>query len=160
MTTNATIINNDTSHDYVAVILCQKSTCENTTDGETVLGYLAAGAEITTVLYEGQTVRLEEREELPEGVGAYSRQVIGLDFGDVIKGLKQGKRYSRSGWNGKGIYIEMQTPNEISKMTLPYIYIVTNQLVSDNPDAPRGTVPWLASETDMLCNDWSELLPE
>ena len=39
-------------------------------------------------------------------------------------------------------------------MTLPYIYIVTNGLVSDNPDAPRGVVPWLASQTDMLATDW------
>ena len=68
------------------------------------------------------------------------------------------KKFARKGWNGKGIYIQMQVPDENSKMTLPYIYMVTNNLKSDNPDAPRGCVPWLASQTDMLCDDWIELV--
>lgn len=77
-----------------------------------------------------------------------------FNFGEAIKYLKRGYKVARKGWNGKGIYLEMQKPDENSKMTLPYIYIVTNTLVSDNPHAPRGIVPWLASQTDMLCEDW------
>ena len=77
-----------------------------------------------------------------------------FDFGKAIKYLKRGLKVARKGWNGKGIYLEMQRPDAHSKMTLPYIYIVTNSLVSDNPHAPRGVVPWLASQTDMLCEDW------
>lgn len=77
-----------------------------------------------------------------------------MDFGKALEALKEGKRVARRGWNGKGIYIAMQRPNEYSKMTLPYIYIVTNGLVTDNPDAPKGVVPWLASQTDMLAEDW------
>ena len=77
-----------------------------------------------------------------------------FNFGEAIKYLKRGFKVARKGWNGKGIYLEMQKPDENSKMTLPYIYIVTNALVSDNPHAPRGIVPWLASQTDMLCEDW------
>ena len=75
-------------------------------------------------------------------------------FGEAISNLKRGKKVARKGWNGKGIYIEMQKPDEHSKMTLPYIYIVTNGLVTNNPDAPKGVVPWLASQTDMLAKDW------
>ena len=77
-----------------------------------------------------------------------------MTFGNALEALKDGKRVARKGWNGKGIYLELQRPDAQSKMTLPYIYIVTNSLVSDNPDAPRGAVPWLASQTDMLCEDW------
>lgn len=77
-----------------------------------------------------------------------------LNFGQAIEALKDGKRVARKGWNGKGIYLEMQRPDAHSKMTLPYIYIVTNGLVTDNPDAPKGIVPWLASQTDMLSEDW------
>ena len=77
-----------------------------------------------------------------------------FNFGEAIKYLKRGFKVARKGWNGKGIYLEMQKPDENSKMTLPYIYIVTNTLVSDNPHAPRGIVPWLASQTDMLYEDW------
>lgn len=77
-----------------------------------------------------------------------------FNFGEAIKYLKRGLKVARKGWNGKGIYLEMQKPDEHSKMTLPYVYIVTNNLISDNPDAPRGVVPWLASQTDMLAEDW------
>ena len=77
-----------------------------------------------------------------------------MNFGQAIEALKEGKRVARKGWNGKGIYLELQVPDAHSKMTLPYIYIVTNKLESNNPDAPRGIVPWLASQTDMLSDDW------
>ena len=77
-----------------------------------------------------------------------------MNFGKAIELLKQGKKLKRKGWNGKGIYIELQIPDINSKMTLPYIYIVTNGLVTDNPNAPKGVVPWLASQTDMLAEDW------
>lgn len=75
-------------------------------------------------------------------------------FGEAIKYLKRGLKVKRLGWNGKGIYLEMQTPDEHSKMTLPYIYIVNDNLITDNPHAPKGVVPWLASQTDMLAEDW------
>lgn len=77
-----------------------------------------------------------------------------FDFGEALKALKEGKAVARKGWNGKGIYIELQRPDEHSKMTLPYIYIVTTGLQSNNSAAPRGVVPWLASQTDMLAEDW------
>ena len=77
-----------------------------------------------------------------------------MDFGWALNQLKAGKSVCRLGWNGKGIYIELQRPDEHSKMTQPYIYIVTTGLVSDNPNALRGVVPWLASQTDMLAEDW------
>lgn len=76
------------------------------------------------------------------------------DFGWALNHLRHGKAVARKGWNGKGIYIKLQTPDANSKMTLPYIYIVTNGLITDNPNAPKGVVPWLASQTDMLAEDW------
>ena len=79
-----------------------------------------------------------------------------MDFGDAISGLKKGKRMARKGWNGKGIFIELQVPDAHSKMTHPYIYINTTGLQTDNPDAPKSLVPWLASQTDMLAEDWTE----
>ena len=77
-----------------------------------------------------------------------------MNFGQAIEALKEGKRVARKGWNGKGIYLELQIPDAHSKMTLPYIYIVTSRLETTNPDAPKGVVPWLASQTDMLSDDW------
>lgn len=77
-----------------------------------------------------------------------------MNFGEAIEALKEGKKVKRKGWNGKGIFIELQTPDENSKMTQPYIYIDTLGLETTNPDAPKGRVPWLASQTDMLAEDW------
>lgn len=83
---------------------------------------------------------------------------LGFSFGRALKLLKEGKCVARKGWNGKGIYIKLQTPDEHSKMTFPYIYMVTTGLETDNPDAPKGVVPWLASQTDMLAEDWVEMI--
>ncbi|WP_432718981.1 DUF2829 domain-containing protein [Pectinatus frisingensis] len=82
------------------------------------------------------------------------RHTNGMTFGLAIEALKMGKKACRKGWNGKGIFIELQRPDEHSKMTSPYIFINTTGLQTNNPDAPKSCVPWLASQTDMLADDW------
>ena len=77
-----------------------------------------------------------------------------MTFGKAIKVLKDGLRCARKGWNGKGIYIALQIPDERSKMTAPYIYINTTQLKTDNKHAPTVIVPWIPSQTDILADDW------
>lgn len=67
------------------------------------------------------------------------------DFGWALKMLKAGEKLFRYGWNGKGQYIALQIPDSGSMNTLPYLYIIT-------VDGKR--VPWLASQTDMLAEDW------
>lgn len=79
---------------------------------------------------------------------------IKMNFGKAIEELKNGNRVARSGWNGKGIFIELQRPDKYSKMTSPYIFIDTTGLQTDNPDAPKSRVPWLASQTDLLAEDY------
>lgn len=74
-----------------------------------------------------------------------------MDFGTALDQLKLGNKVARTGWNGKGLWLELQRPDAHSKMTLPYIYL--NYPKCDTyPEGAR--VPWLASQTDMLCNDW------
>lgn len=80
-----------------------------------------------------------------------------MNFGQAIESLKQGKKVARQGWNGKGIFIELQVPDAHSKMTHPYIFIDTTGLQTDNQKAPKNRVPWLASQTDMLAEDWNEI---
>jgi len=67
------------------------------------------------------------------------------DFGYALAGLRDRQKMARSGWNGKGMYIELQTPTETSKMTRPYIFMKT---------ADNQLVPWVASQTDLLAEDW------
>lgn len=68
-----------------------------------------------------------------------------MNFGDAIQFLKDGYKVARSGWNGKDMWLALQIPDEHSKMRQPYIYM-----------SPVGgqLVPWLASQSDMLANDW------
>ena len=73
----------------------------------------------------------------------------GMNFGDALFALKLGGKVRRAGWNGKGQCLELQSPDAGSKMTLPYIYITTVQ---------GDLVPFLASQTDMLADDWEEVL--
>lgn len=68
-----------------------------------------------------------------------------MNFGQALEKLKQDYKVSREGWNGKNQWIMLQKPDEKSKMSLPYLYIST---VDDK------LVPWLASQTDILAEDW------
>ena len=68
-----------------------------------------------------------------------------MSFGHAIKALQDGKKVARIGWNGIGQTLELQVPDANSKMTLPYIFITT---------VTGYKIPWLASQTDLLSNDW------
>ena len=66
-------------------------------------------------------------------------------IGWAVEAMMDGSKVSRDGWNGKGMYLELQVPNENSKMSLPYVYMRTVQ---------GKLVPWLCSQTDLLADDW------
>ena len=74
-----------------------------------------------------------------------------MKFGAALEALEMGMRVAREGWNGKGMWLELQRPDANSKMTLPYIYI---NYPADAKTTPGARVPWLASQTDMLSSDW------
>ena len=73
------------------------------------------------------------------------RGPIQYNFGQALCLLRAGTKMRRTGWNGKGMWIDIQFPDAGSKMTEPYIYMRTAQ---------GGLVPWLASQADILTNDW------
>lgn len=80
-------------------------------------------------------ISLEQARELLSSFG----------FGEALRLLKAGRRVQREGWNGKGMWLALEIPDEHSKMTLPYIFMSTAQ---------GDLVPWLASQTDILADDW------
>jgi hypothetical protein len=77
-----------------------------------------------------------------------------MNFGEALEQLKFGHKMTRQGWNGNGIFIKLQLPTAESKMTAPYIYIDTTGLQTTNVAAPKVRIPWLASQTDLLAEDW------
>ena len=81
--------------------------------------------------------------------------MVSFDFGMALVVLKDGGAVTRHGWNGKGLQIQLQRPDANSKMTLPYIYMT---YPDDAKNTPGARVPWLASQTDMLAEDWQAVL--
>ena len=83
------------------------------------------------------------------------RRVNNLTFGLAIEAMKKGFRVSRKGWNGKGMWLVLVPLGYfdvgISKVGdnfegfLPWIGMRT---------ADNKFVPWLASQTDVLAEDW------
>lgn len=69
----------------------------------------------------------------------------GIEIGEAVYRLREGFKVARKGWNGKGMYLELQKPDANSKMTLPYVFMRTAQ---------GDLVPWLCSQTDLLAHDW------
>lgn len=69
-----------------------------------------------------------------------------MDFSAALTALKAGKRVQRAGMAPHGIRIALQTPDALSKMKLPYLYMTT---------ASGEPVPWTAPQSDLLAEDWS-----
>ncbi len=72
-------------------------------------------------------------------------------FGWSLKELHDGKQVTRPGWNGKGMFLFLISNwtytdgKQDNYPNLPFIAMKT---------ADNKVVPWLASQTDILANDW------
>lgn len=78
-----------------------------------------------------------------------------MNFGDAIAALKAGSKVARSGWNGKGMWLELVNPESYDI----YSAVASNGALELRPFIVMKTVdshlvPWVASQTDMLAEDW------
>lgn len=98
----------------------------------------------------------------------------GGDIGLAVRWLKEGRKVSRKGWNGKDMFLAYMPP----LFLLPYNTQGTDKKVNDRtakwigPDAPLDCQPyiamytaqkkwqpgWLAAQPDLLANDWYVVL--
>jgi hypothetical protein len=96
---------------------------------------------------------------------AYEKLVTGesLTFGQALVALKAGMRVTRKGWNGRHMYLLMVEPEDMVPTPGPR-YEVTG-VAHDLERLPwigmktadNKFVPWLASQTDVLAEDWVTL---
>ena len=91
------------------------------------------------------------------------RPINGMTFGLALEALKLGHRVQRAGWNGKGMFLFL-VPGSIFKVNRPPllgIYPEGTEVTYcphiDMKAADNKIVPWLASQTDVLAEDWSIL---
>ena len=116
----------------------------------------------------GSKIEAGYRVRYPDGYESWSpkdvfeeayRPTDCMSFGLAIEAMKKGKKVARRGWNGKGMFlflgtgIELHTEADLScvsdlegDLTLPTIVMKT----ADD----KFCVGWLASQTDMLADDW------
>lgn len=83
-----------------------------------------------------------------------------MDFGDAIRALKRGQRVAREGWNGKGMFLFLVNGStfKVNRAPLLGIYPEGTEIEYhahiDMKTAQGYVVPWLASQADMLSEDW------
>lgn len=81
-----------------------------------------------------------------------------MDFGKALTALKEGKKVSRSGWNGKAMFLVLFIP-EHHNVEAPLIHGAGKFPMKPfilMKTADNHFVPWLASQTDVLAEDWTE----
>lgn len=66
-----------------------------------------------------------------------------IDFSVALAKVKTGLRIARSEWNGKGMYVYLETPALPNHAKYLCFKTVSGEFV-----------PFVASQTDMLENDW------
>jgi hypothetical protein len=89
----------------------------------------------------------------------------GLNFGQAIEALKDGKKVAREGWNGKGMWLSLTIGQVIPSVNF---WSKNNQIFAEKQGFKAEVLPcitmktadnkilmgWLASQTDMLSEDW------
>lgn len=93
-----------------------------------------------------------------------------MNFGDAIAALKAGKKVARTGWNGKGMWLILVPgqPSVELRPGTPYLEALQQpsceilphiDMWTVNAEGRRAMLPgWLASQTDMLAEDWEVVL--
>lgn len=88
------------------------------------------------------------------------RRTNGMSFGLSVEAMKLGKRVARTGWNGNGMFLFLVPGSQFRVNRPPLLGIYPEGTEIDycphiDMKTVDGTiVPWLASQTDVLADDW------
>lgn len=121
-----------------------------------------------TLAVNGQSIIGQVMREM--GVSPEKKETI-MGFGDAIRALKNSKKVARAGWNGKDMWLYLVPANSYPAQTEaakkywseknvpqsehpPYYPMVPYGAYIAMKTAQENVVPWLASQTDMLAEDW------
>ena len=86
-----------------------------------------------------------------------------FDFSEALLRLKEGAKIARTGWNGKGMFLFLVSGShfKVNRAPLLGIYPEGTEIHYcphvDMKTADDKVVPWLASQTDLLADDWMEV---
>lgn len=85
---------------------------------------------------------------------------MSFSFSIALDKLKEGKKVSRAGWNGKGMFLFLVSGStfQVNRPPLLGIYpegtVINYHAHVDMKTADGMIVQWLCSQTDMLAEDW------
>lgn len=88
-----------------------------------------------------------------------------VSFSSALILLKEGFKMARQGWNGKDMFIFLVPGSEFEVNRPPLLGIypegtrITYHAHIDMKTAQGYVVPWLASQADLLAEDWVTVLP-
>ena len=88
------------------------------------------------------------------------RKTTGMPFGMAVEAMKKGKKVARAGWNGKGMFLFLVPGSTFKVNRAPLLGIypegteINYHAHIDMKTADDKVVPWLASQTDVLADDW------
>lgn len=82
-----------------------------------------------------------------------------MNFGQALEQMKQGKKVFRNGWNGKKMFLFIVKPilPNPSSNTVGTLGMFINDSICMKTAQDEIVVGWLASQTDMLAEDWEVL---
>jgi hypothetical protein len=83
-----------------------------------------------------------------------------MNFSDALNAIKDGRRIARSGWNGKDMFLFLVQGSRFTVNRAPLLGIYPEGAVIDYhahidmKTAQGYVVPWIASQADLLAEDW------
>lgn len=86
-----------------------------------------------------------------------------MDFSDALRVLKAGGRIARDGWNGKDMFLFLVSGSTFTVNRPPLLGIypegteIQYHAHIDMKTAQGYVVPWLASQADLLADDWTQV---
>lgn len=138
-------------------------------EGE-LMNHFESGEELPTIALFPRDILMVMREdwEIVEENADNQQQTPSdtISFGDAINFLKAGKKVARKGWNGKGMFLVLCPGSEVPADHMRVKPVkkfykqagVNSVVIAPHIDlkAADGTyvTGWLASQTDMLADDW------
>lgn len=86
-----------------------------------------------------------------------------MDFSDALTHIRSGGRAARAGWNGKNMFVFLVPGSKFKVNREPLLSILGEGTEVDYHGhidmrtANGQIVPWLASQTDLLADDWTRV---
>lgn len=78
-----------------------------------------------------------------------------MNIGSAVQYLKAGEKVARRGWNGKGMFLVLISPddNQFFEITYkPFDGKLLEYVAMKTADG--NLIPWLCSQADLLSDDW------